>query len=140
MYKQQHDTDYLLQLVNVEICKINKKKPYKPNTISIESIKVIKYSDNIYLFWHHPASSFGDIKDKIFMENACNHNKTEEMIEYLPYTIPCHKMPIIVKVAAIFMIEDDDEDDIKTYESVQSMPILITSASLNNDNNDDDDK
>ena len=29
--------------------------------------------------------------------------------------------------------------DIKTYESVQSMPILITSASLNNDNNDDDD-
>ncbi len=39
---------------------------YKPNTISIESVKVIKNNSDVYIYWDNPISLYGNIKYKIY--------------------------------------------------------------------------
>ncbi len=86
---------------------------YKANTISIESVKVIKHKSDVYIYWDNPIGLYGNIKYKI-----CNDKNEEDIIEYMPY-----KIPITIKIAAIYSIEIND--NIQTFESALSLPIIL---------------
>eukprot|EP01084_Bolivina_argentea_P217401 369123_1 len=125
VYGEKHSIDKLTEpfMIDMPPNVINK---YKPNVVTIDSIKAIQENDMINIYWDHPQSLYGTVTYNVILDTP---QKPQQIIDYFPFQISYYKLPIIIKIITLCSIEYDTGLKLD-YDSVQTAPVLITTRQL----------